>query len=414
MRVNYSFVAETPLFTGSNEKSGTLRTLRREKRKLKKPVSFESTFDSQNERTAAIMDIVYQVYSAIDSKLKRENYGFYEAYANKVYGATFVNSKRNFLTTLMKSCDVQTLPEGGAKIVRNALDKFNDVELLEVIREEHSYLMLLLREYVAFYKDSNKVNKEGIEKPTLFEQLFDSGNPDTEQLNFKKSFEEIPYFGGNSIRGYLRRLAMYDFACLTGIEKLKKETYHQLFTGGNITDSTHFEDIGKREDFIRNCPMIGLLGSAIGNMTIEGELLVQGARLQCLENGTGDVSFWEQIERNFGTRLDSSKREKAVKIEEDKEKEAPTSQMIYEYENFVTGSIFDASFILRTEDSLLISAFWRIIKLWAEQPIIGGNSARDSGIIKLNIDIPKDADKEYLDYLKANKDKIKAMFDVAE
>lgn len=412
MKIKYTFIAETPLFTGSDEKSGTVRTLRREKRRLKKSIKIDSSFSNENKRTSALMDIIYNVYSEIDVKLKKGNYGFYDAYSNKVKASTFVKTKKQFLTRLLEGCGIANVSGESGKQIREALDLFTDFELLETIRSEHSYLMILLREYVAFYRDKNKVAKAGITGPGLFDSLYkEPSSPAIEKIKIEKNFEKIPYFGGNSIRGYLRRIAMYDFCKLNEITSINKDTYHQLFTGGNITDSTEFEDISKRETFIKNCPMIGLFGSAIGNMTIEGEMLVQGARLKCIENDTGDISFWEQTELNFGTRLDSSKKEKNINIIEGK-KETRTSQMIYQFENFVTGSEFDSSFILKSDNELIVSAFWRMIKLWKEFPIIGGNSARDAGIIDINIDIPDNADKLYLDYLDKNNINIKDYFNV--
>jgi hypothetical protein len=303
----------------------------------------------------------------------------------------------------MESCGIVSLVDGHAQIVRKSLDRFSDVEFLEVAREEHQYLMILLREYVDFYRseESKKVGgKIG---------LWEDQEPEIEGFSFEKNFENIPYFGGNSIRGYLRRLIMYDFCKLTGIEKLNKNIYHQLFTGGNLTDSTAFEDLEKREEYLKMCPAIGLLGSAIGNMTIEGELKVIGARLQCRENESGNLSFWELIETNFGTRLDSSKMEKQIDIVDNMDAK---SQMIYQFENFVTGSVFDAAFVLTTENELLISAFWRMIELWKKEPFIGGNSARDNGMIDINIEIPHNADKVYLEYLKEKQGEIKEYFDV--
>lgn len=399
MKVKYYFEAKTPLFTGSDENAGTLRTLRRERRLLPVPVKFKSKFKNEQERTKALMDIIYSVYANIDPKLKSSNYGFYEAYSNKVIAAASSENKKIFLNRLMASCSIGKLADGQAQLVRRSLDRFEDVEFLETLRNEHQYLMVLLREYVDFYRIKNTDLNA---KMTIFEDA-----PEQE-LNFTKNFENVPYFGGNSIRGYLRRLVMYDFCRLAGIRKLDKDIYHQLFTGGNITDSTSFEDIEKREEYLRVCPAIGLLGSAIGNMTIEGELKVIGARLRCIENGTGDVSFWQLVETNFGTRLDSSKREKEIEIEgEMKEK----SQMIYQYENFVTGSKFDAAFVLTTEDELLLSAFWRMMKLWVVQPFIGGNSARDNGMIELHIDIPEDGDQAYLKYIEENKEEIQKYFE---
>ena len=54
--------------------------------------------------------------------------------------------------------------------------------------------------------------------------------------------------------------------------------------------------------------------------------------------------------------------------------------------------------------------FWRMIKLWQELPTIGGNSARDSGIIDLNIDISENADRLYIDYIESRKEEIQAYF----
>ena len=224
---------------------------------------------------------------------------------------------------------------------------------------------------------------------------------------FVKNFENVPYFGGNSIRGYLRRIMMYDYCKLAGVSIMNKDIYYQLFTGGNITDSTAFEDIAKREKYIEMCPAIGLLGSAIGNMTIEGEMKVIGARLRCKENGTGDLSFWQLIEQNFGTRLDSSKREKEIEIVNNTEQK---SQMMYQYENFIIDSVFDSAFVLTTEDELMISAFWRMMKLWKENNFIGGNSARDSGMIEISMDIPENGDAKYLEYITEKTEEIKEYF----
>ena len=402
MKVNYSFTALTPLFTGGDENNGTLRTLRREKRLLTNPVKFKSIFNNKIERTKALMNLVYPVYTNIDKNLKADNYGFYEAYANKVKAALATENKKQFLNKLLESCGIVVLADGSYQLVREALDKFSDVEFLETMREEHQYLMILLREYVSWYR-SNEGKQIGAQM-SIWEQQSD---PLIEEIEFIKNFENVPYFGGNSIRGYLRRVIMYDYCKLAGVSKMNKDTYHQLFTGGNITDSTGFEDIAKREKYIEMCPAIGLLGSAIGNMTIEGEMKVIGARLRCKENGTGDLSFWQLIEQNFGTRLDSSKREKKIEIVNNTEQK---SQMIYQYETFISGSVFDSAFVLITEDELMLSTFWRMMKLWKENNFIGGNSARDSGLIDIAMDIPTNADAKYLEYITEKSEEIKEYF----
>lgn len=423
MKINYSFEAKTPLFTGSDENTGIVRTLRREKTLLKNPVTFESSFTSDIERRKALMDIIYPVYASISQKLKSDNYGFYEAYSNKVKAATASRDKYQFLNKLTESCSIGTIPDGLSKLIKTAIDKFNDVELIETIRNEHHYLMILLREYVSKARDKKNedLKPDANFDNTLFADLYPTSKKEPEkeieikQIAFKKKFESVPYFNGNSIRGYLRRLLMLDFCELTGISKLNKSIYHQLFTGGNITESTGTENIESREKYIEMCPPIGLIGSAVGNGTIESDLKVGGARLRCLENNTGDCSFWELIELNFGTRHDDSKTETDIKIIKDvdakgKEKEAPTTQMYYQYENFIKGSIFDSFFVLTTENELLISVFWRAMILWKENNFIGGNSARDAGMIDINIDIPENADKLYLEYLQTKRSEILKYF----
>jgi hypothetical protein len=86
------------------------------------------------------------------------------------------------------------------------------------------------------------------------------------------------------------------------------------------------------------------------------------------------------------------------------------SQMIYQYENFITGSIFDSAFVLTTTDELMLSAFWRMMKLWKENNFIGGNSARDSGMIEILMDIPENADAKYLEYISGKSEEIKEYF----
>jgi len=378
LKVNYTFKAVTPLFTGSNENKGTVRTLRREKVLLPKSKIIKSNFKSKNERTQAVMDIIYSVYSEIDLKLKSDNYGFYDAYANKVKNATFVKTKQEFLTKLTESLDIQSMSGGNSKMILHALNKFNDNELIITIRNEHAYLMILLREYVAFFKDKNKVANAGFEnEPTLS-----------------------------------------DFEQIVGIESIEKSLYHQLHTGGNISDSTEFEDIAKRDEYISNCPAISLFGSAIGNMTIHSDLSTVGARLRCIENNSGDLSYWEFLSNIFMTRHDTSKIEKNIEIvKKESKKERAADQMIFETETFCKGSKFDSMFILRTSKQrkdydLIVSCFYRMLILWKKEPFVGGNSARDMGMIELDFDIPKNADKLYIDYLTENKDKIKKYFNV--
>lgn len=396
LKVNYTITAKQPLHTGSDESFGTERTLRREKVLLPNPVSFESNFTSEEERRKAIVHVLLNVWRNIDwdgiggGRLMT----IYDEFASKLLASTGVRTKEQFLNKICEKWRIRSLTED--KLI-DIMDMFNDEELLECIRQEYQYLVLLLRRKT---KDKSKGQLD----------MFHPVKSDDEKTSFEKHFDTVPFISGNSIRGLLRRLVMKDFCDLVGITKINKDMYHQLFTGGNITDSTGFEDIEKRENYVNMCPMIGLLGSAIGNMTIQGEMKVGGARLKCKENGTGEKSYWELIDLTFGTRLDSSKTEKGIEVDGATGEEK--NQMKYEYEVFVRGSKFDSVFALITENNLLTSAFWRAMKVYKQYGYLVGNSARDSGLVDIDIEVPENADGLYLDYLKENESQIKEYFNV--
>lgn len=400
LKVKHTFTALQPIFTGSDENHGTTRSLRREKVIMRSPVNIKSGFVNEALRRQAILKIIFNVYKNIDfnSMSKSRLLGIWDEFASKLIVSTSCRSKYEFLNNLCAMFDIRSLTDD---YIVEMIDLFDDEEFLSTIRNEHQYLVLMLRKLRDDLKNSDDGKKENILK-------FDFKGNDGEKMEFTKNYDNVPFISGNSIRGMLRRIVMYDFCKLAGIDKLDKSMYHQLFTGGNLTMSTDTEDIDRRENYIAMCPMIGLLGSAIGNMTIEGELKVGGARLQCKENGTGDFLYWELVSITFGTRLDSSKTEQSIEIASAGTE--PPSQMKYDYEVFIVGSKFDHSFAVTTENPLLISAFWRMMELFKENNFICGNSARDSGEIDIQIQIPEGASQLYLDHIEANKDQIKQYF----
>lgn len=402
LKIKYEFTALQPIHTGSDENTGTERKLRREKVLLKYPVKIKSKFETVEQRREAVINILFHVWKCIDfesfSKMRLMN--IWDEYSSKVLAATSVRTKEQFLNILTAKMGIRSLANDYSELITELLSRFNDDEFLQIVRDELQYLILKLR-----------IETKKKDRDTKSLSMFENKEQEFVNVEFVKSFDSIPYISGNSIRGYLRRLVMYDFCKQTGITSLDKHLYHQLFTGGNITDSTGKESLENREKFIAMCPMIGLLGSAIGNQTIHGDLKVGGARPQCIEHGTGELSFWELIETKFQTRLDSSKTEEDIEIiGSETGKPAPTTQMIYQYETFIVGTKFNSSFAVMSENELTISAFYRMIELFKESNYIAGNSARDSGMIDINIDIPENASKLYLDYLDSYKDEIQKYF----
>lgn len=408
IKLKYSFHTLQPLFTGSDENFGTERKLRREKVLLKKPLKIESNFASDVLRREAILKILFNVWRNIDWEgIKGQRLmTIWDEFSSKLIASTGCRTKYQFLNLLCEKWGIRSLNDD---YITEVLDLFHDAELLELVRNEHQYIVLKLRKIV---KEAKEKREESGLNQTL--SLFDfKGNKEQKKdatISFEKHFDTVPFVSGNSIRGNLRRKVMYDFCKRVGITKLDKDKYHQLFTGGNISDSTAYEDIARREAYIAMCPMMGLLGSAIGNMTIEGELRVGGARLKCLEHGSGERSYWELLDSTFGTRLDSSKTETEIKIEKQGDKKE-VNQMKYEYEVFCVGAEFEHLFVMTSDSELLTSAFWHMMHLFKEDPFICGNSARDAGQIDLSeIVIPENATQKYLDYLEKYKDRINLYF----
>ena len=124
------------------------------------------------------------------------------------------------------------------------------------------------------------------------------------------------------------------------------------------------------------------------------------------------MSFWELIDTQFGTRLDSSKNETKLALigSDDKPKSGKgkdvSTQMKYEQEVFITGSEFDAAFVLDTYNPIVESCFYRAVELFREFGMVGGQSARDCGQIDVVVDIPVDGSRLYLDYLAENREKM--------
>ena len=390
IKIDYTFYAKTPIHTGSDENLGTMKSLRRQKLVLLEPKQYESQYDDKR-RIDAIVELLYVIHKAInwDAIKRRRRMGIWDEQYSKLLKAATAANKYQFLETLCRNWDIRSLK---SDTVLDILESLNDIELLDTVRSETQYLILRLRRRT---KD-----KQG-------SPLFDNVRAET-GYKYVKTWEQIPCISGNSIRGVLRRLLMRDFCSRVGIKKMSKDMYHILFTGGMLTDSTRYEDVDRRERLIDLCPPLGVLGAAIGNMTIQGLLSVGIAYPHCRELGTGDQSYWEYLETVFQTRRDSSKEEKEIEIEGDSENPA---QMKYEYEVFAPGTPFVHGFRMADFDELSRSCFWHMIELFKENPIVGGLQAVGNALVDLH-ELPSSSGQEYVDYINKNRAEIHDEFSI--
>lgn len=405
-RIQSTFRTLAPLHHGGDLETSNVRLFRR--RRVNIPptnvVRLTSQFQSEELRRMAAIQLLNAVYDSIDAD-RKGNYGGWDEFAAKVRTcAMATDTPQAWLTRICTEFAVSTLKNSDAVCL---LDEFHAQEFSSVMIDETQYL-------IAYQRALRAEAKEGKKTGGLFDTpKVPEGAPN---LVFTRRQADVPYISGNSIRGKMRRLAMLDFCNRIGItnDVIKNDgtqipvmMYHRLFTGGHITESTAYENIEQREEYLRMLPMLAVFGSAIGNMTIQGKLIVSDADLHCIENGTGDESYYRYMDIEFGTRLDSEKTETDVAIKQGI-KETPTTQMIYHHEVVIPNSVFSCGFALRsTESPVVVSAYYHALQLLKDNAFLGGKSATGHGEVAFSYDIPEGATEEYTSYVEQNRDSMR-------
>lgn len=400
-RLNYKFIVVSPLAHFGEQKTSNVRLFRRQRVRVRpeRVVEYNSNFKSEETRRCAIAAILNTVYDNVPPDRKKVT--IWDEFTARVHiAAVQADNQYAWLNRICQGFGIASLARPEAV---SYLEQFGADEFLNTLKDELQYLIAFMRlgREKRRNGDQNQVDlpNEPQEAPTLV---------------FKKHHEDVPFVAGNHIRGKMRRLLMYDFFQRIGLQydifadggndeegvRIPESMYHRLMTGGNITDATGWEDIEKRETLIRMCPPLGLLGSAIGNMTIRGKLGVGDAQLCCAENGSGNEPFSKFLDVEFGTRHDTSKLETDVPIA--KEQGASPAQMIYYNECITPGAVFDHHFVLRAENPMLVSVYAHMLDLFKQQPYLGGLSAKERGEVELGYDV-KESSRVYLDYVEKNK-----------
>lgn len=392
IKVDYNFTTKSFLHTGSDEEAGTLKTLRRQKIIPIKPITYQSRLTDET-RINAIVYVLINIWDSInwDNITGKRAMTIWEEFHSKAIAACRASTKYNFIQKICKSWGIQNIRN---KKTVEVLDILNDDELIDTVRNNMIYILMKMRSI----KDDAKENKK-----TTGMKSYEFGDIKQGKIReITKNELTIPIITGNSIRGKLRRYAMSNFLNIIDIKEIPKRTYHILFTGGILDQSTANIDIGKLDEITTKNPMLSLFGSAIGNMTIEGLINVGFAYPLCQERGTAKESFWSFLDTIFQTRLDSSKTENSIKINDEKSLKNPM-QMKYEYEVFVPGTKFEHKFVLKSNDELHVSAFWHVMNLHKKHSSLGGMSAVGNGDIDLSgLVVPSHSEACYVDYLKTN------------
>lgn len=435
VQVLHIATARTPIVHGADTKEGNNQMFRKESVLLPKKIMYSTRFteQQQKERLMALGLWLCRINEHIDYRL-----GIYDEFVSQL---RVCSAKRNKYEAMSVFCD----RFGVRNCVSNFNHRFDAMSILELFddAELQYYFAHYSQPIVAYFqliKDSaykaNKNTKKDIEKDAILgenaelatEKSLDVVVQDLltkiKEQPFIKQYRsakyDIPFISGNSIRGVCRRLMAVDF-CEQIDTKLSPTLYNVLFTGGALTDSGGDENIEFRTQAIEHIPMLGLLGTAIGNAMIRGAAMITDMSIICeeLTSNDADVSFFDLLQMRFQTRSDSSKQEQTFIVEECKElfgdlvkaEKAASTQMFYIFESLIRGSQFKHKFACESHNPIVISAFWRMLELFAAKPYIGAKKSLGLGeldLSQLEAQIPTDGSKKYLHFLQNKKDEIKA------
>jgi len=224
----------------------------------------------------------------------------------------------------------------------------------------------------------------------------------------------MPYINGNAIRGKLRRLLMRDFFELLNIkpESLNTKVYHTFFTGGALesTEDTYgIINLELRREIRILFPPLALLGCAIGNQMIPGKLKVGHAFPICseyLKYLPESLIKDERTKMSVRTFTDESFQTRRDDLKAERKEDEQSTQMKIEYECFIPGTKFYHWFVLEYPTEMDISCFGRCMNLFKQAPYVGGMSAIGNGEIMFEYNPKFPQDKEYLDFVREQKNDI--------
>lgn len=269
------------------------------------------------------------------------------------------------------------------------------------------------------------------------------------------SVEKVPVISGNSIRGILRDVGMYDMLQKVGygvdketgqVTGLPLSAFYFLFSGGALSSTgeagINVDKFRKMKELI---PLIGLFGGAIGNAIMPGKLKIGKLIPICKETlhllpeqyrNENAESIWEYCQTEMYTRKDDEKNDRvramidsnvrallsggAAKV--DLTKASTAQQMMYRVESIAAGTQFYWKVTLEDATEIEFEAFVNTLLVFSKAPFLGGRSAVGHGEISIKMDnwveidsrsnlegteIARPLLQKYFEHLQNSKDEIK-------
>lgn len=228
---------------------------------------------------------------------------------------------------------------------------------------------------------------------------------------------DLPFYGGNSLRGMMRDMLADHFLAEMGLGKasLNLWFFYALYSGGALEEKSaatsaiikRIGDAGAtRSDGMREfrdlLPALSLLGCGLGNRIVSGRCYVNELRPRCAEWGTGERPVAELFGWEFLTRR------------EDDESHTEHHGMIATTEVLLTGTVLDGGIDLHVHASETERAALGLgLSMLRERGYIGANANRGMGAVEIVLsDLPDP--QPYLDHLRERKDAILSYLDTVE
>lgn len=230
--------------------------------------------------------------------------------------------------------------------------------------------------------------------------------------------KDVPVISGNSIRGILRDIGMYDMLRKLGygvqedgsVKGLPLSAFYFLFSGGALSSTgeagINIEKFRKMKELI---PLIGLFGGAVGNAIMPGKLKVGKLIPICKETthllpekirNPDAESIWDYCQTEMYTRKDDEKNDKVRLMIDEKvraqltagtakteiTKAATPQQMMFRVESLAAGTQFYWRIILEDATDIEFEALVNVLLQFSKAPYLGGRSAVGHGEISIKMD----------------------------
>lgn len=268
------------------------------------------------------------------------------------------------------------------------------------------------------------------------------------------SVEKIPVISGNSIRGILRDVGMYDMLQRVGygveddgtVTGLPLSAFYFLFSGGALSSTgengINIERFRKMKELI---PLIGVFGGAIGNAIMPGKIKIGKLIPICRETlhliptkyqNHNAESIWEYCQTEMYTRRDDEKNDRVRGMidgnvralisggasKTDITKASTAQQMMYRIESLAAGTQFYWKITVDDPTQIEFESIINTLLAFSKSPYLGGRSSVGHGEVSIKMDNWVEIDsranlqgkeidlpllKAYLTHLEQNKEEIR-------